>query len=74
MALLRAHVPPVRLHALLEALGQYKAKVISIDALLAGAAETLRPPARELAAAGLAPAAVDLLAAFEAYMRPAQRP
>lgn len=67
--LLRAHVPATRLQALLGALAQFNAKRMSADELSATAAAVLRPSPAELAAAGLPPAPMDLLSAFEAYMR-----
>jgi hypothetical protein len=67
--LLRSHVPAAHLQVLLSSLAQFNQKLLGSDELMRTAAEVLRPAPGELAAAGMAPAPVDLLAAFEAYMR-----
>ena len=59
----------VRLQALLGAISRFNEKRISGEELMRTAASALSPPLAELAAAGLAPAQRDLLAAFETYMR-----
>ena len=60
-----------RLQALLAALADFNAGRLPAAALMAAAATALRPPADELRAARLQPAAADLVAAFQAYMVPA---
>jgi hypothetical protein len=67
--LLRSHVPAAHLQVLLSSLAQFNQKLLGSEELMRTAAEVLRPAPSELAAAGMAPAPVDLLAAFEAYMR-----
>lgn len=62
-------MPATRLQTLLGALAQFNAKRMTAEELSATAAAVLRPSATELASAGLPPAPMDLLSAFEAYMR-----
>ncbi len=69
-ALLRSHVPPQRLQALLSSLAAFNAKTLPASQLMTTAKQVLAGiTPEELEANGLSKAPVDLLFAFESYMR-----
>lgn len=66
--LLRAHVPASSLQRLMTTLAMHQHGTIARADLMNTAAAILRPSDADLRAAGLTPAPIDLLAAFDTYL------
>lgn len=67
--LLRAHLPPTHLESLMSALAMFNANKLAKAELMKVATRALRPDDKELRTHSLKAAPVDLMAAFEDFMR-----